>query len=75
MVTQRINIIGVGGIPQVLKGDDLPELFVRAALDQGDPFEEGDVLVVAQKVVSKAEGRLVNLHGIEPSDRAIGFAA
>ncbi len=75
MVTQRINIIGVGGIPQVLKGDDLPELFVRAALEQGDPFEEEDVLVVAQKVVSKAEGRLVSLHEIEPSDRAISFAA
>ncbi len=75
MATQRINIIGIGGIPQVEPGDDVPELFVRAALEQGDPFEEGDVLVVAQKVVSKAEGRQVSLLGVEPSERAIRFAA
>lgn len=75
MVSQRISIIGIGGIPQVRPGDDLPELFVGAALEQGDALEEGDVLVVAQKVVSKAEGRLVSLLEIEPSERALRFAA
>ncbi len=75
MSPQRIEIIGVGGIPEVTPGDRLADLFVSAAGDQGCVIRSGDVLVVAQKVVSKAEGRLVKLAGVTPKQRAIDFAA
>ena len=58
-------MIPVEGIPEVREGDDLAGLLAAAAA-----FEDGDVLVVAQKVVSKAEGRVVRLDGVEPSEAA-----
>jgi coenzyme F420-0:L-glutamate ligase / coenzyme F420-1:gamma-L-glutamate ligase len=72
---QRISVIGIGGIPEVTAGDPLAELFVAAAGAQGDAFADGDVLIVAQKVVSKSEDRFVELASITPSQRAKDFAA
>ena len=66
----RIEVIGVAGIPEVAPGDRLGEMVAAAAERQGTPVETGDVMVVTQKVVSKAEGRLVDLRDVEPS----GFA-
>jgi coenzyme F420-0:L-glutamate ligase/coenzyme F420-1:gamma-L-glutamate ligase len=63
----RIQIIGVTGLPEVKAGDPLGEMVVAAAARQGTPVESGDVLVVTQKVVSKAEGRVVDLKTVEPS--------
>ncbi|HET8969273.1 MAG TPA: coenzyme F420-0:L-glutamate ligase, partial [Gaiellaceae bacterium] len=57
------------GIPELEDGDDLAALLADAAARVGG-FETGDVLVVAQKAVSKVEGRVVELTGIEPSERA-----
>src|SRR3972149_839624 len=58
------------GIPMVQPGDDLAEL-IRRALDRGRiVLSDGDILVLAQKVVSKAEGRLVNLTAVAPSSLA-----
>jgi coenzyme F420-0:L-glutamate ligase/coenzyme F420-1:gamma-L-glutamate ligase len=71
---QRIHVIGVGGIPEVTPGDRLADLFVTAAQAQGDHIADGDVLIVAQKVVSKSEDRFVDLASITPSQRAIEFA-
>lgn len=59
MTARGIRILPVMGVPEVSVGDDLAELFVAAL--QPAAFEEGDVLVVTQKVVSKAEGRVVPL--------------
>ena len=59
-------------LPEVQPGDDLAA-FLAAA--HGGPFEPGDVLVVSHKVVSKAEGRLVALREVEPSERATALAA
>ncbi len=61
-----VRIIGVRGMPEVRPGDDLPGLILDAAQRQGLAFEAGDVLVVTQKVVSKAEGRIVALDDVEP---------
>jgi coenzyme F420-0:L-glutamate ligase/coenzyme F420-1:gamma-L-glutamate ligase len=61
----ELRVIPVEGIPEVREGDDLAALLAAAAA-----FEDGDVLVVAQKVVSKAEGRVVSLDGVEPSEAA-----
>jgi coenzyme F420-0:L-glutamate ligase / coenzyme F420-1:gamma-L-glutamate ligase len=55
----------VTGLPEVEKGDDLAELVTREA-----EVEDGDVLVLAQKIVSKSEGRVVRLADVEPSERA-----
>ena len=57
------------GIPELEEGDDLAALLVEAAA-RGTGFEQDDVLVVAQKAVSKVEGRVVDLADIEPSERA-----
>lgn len=61
------------GIPLVAPGDDLVSLIVAASCDVSP--SPGDVLVVAQKVVSKAEGRLVRLADVTPGDRAVALAA
>lgn len=68
-----LEILPVGGIPEVRPGDDPAILVARAA---GDDFlKPGDVVVVTHKIVSKAEGRLVDLATVEPSALAKGFAA
>ena len=67
-----LEILPVGGIPEIRPGDDLPELIDRAA---GENLREGDVLIATHKIVSKAEGRLVDLRAIEPSAIAKDFAA
>ncbi len=56
------RVIGVEGLPEIGEGDDLGAL-IAAAVE----LEDGDVVVVAQKVVSKAEGRVRSLDGVEPS--------
>ncbi len=61
------RIIALQGMPEVRPGDDLTALILEAAERQSLAFEQGDVLVVTQKVVSKAEGRIVDLESVEPS--------
>jgi coenzyme F420-0:L-glutamate ligase / coenzyme F420-1:gamma-L-glutamate ligase len=61
-----LRVIGLEGIPEVRPGDDVPALIASAAERVGG-LEEGDVVAVAHKVVSKAEGRLVRLDDVEPS--------
>ncbi|MDQ3639701.1 MAG: coenzyme F420-0:L-glutamate ligase [Actinomycetota bacterium] len=68
-----LEILPIGGIPEVRPGDDPSALIARAAGD--DLLKTGDVVVVTHKVVSKAEGRLVDLATVEPSALAKGFAA
>jgi coenzyme F420-0:L-glutamate ligase/coenzyme F420-1:gamma-L-glutamate ligase len=64
-----INVLPLEGIPEIEAGDDLAGLLAEAA-DRTGGFEPGDVLVVAQKAVSKAEGRVVALSDVEPSEEA-----
>jgi len=75
MGTPELRVIGVGGLPEVSRGDDLAALIQRAAEGQGTPLEAGDVVVVTQKVVSKAEGRTVILADVEPGPEAVRLAA
>jgi coenzyme F420-0:L-glutamate ligase/coenzyme F420-1:gamma-L-glutamate ligase len=66
----RYEVIGVGGIGEVQPGDDVGRLIVEAAAAQATPLAADDVLVVGQKIVSKAEGRLLRLSAVEPSEAA-----
>src|SRR5215471_6480884 len=63
------------GIKLVEPGDDLGDIAVAAFAANRLVLEAGDVLVVAQKIVSKAEGRYVDVATVEPSERAIALGA
>lgn len=61
-------------IPIIRQGDRLPDIITAALQENNLPLEDDDILVVAQKIVSKAEGRLVNLAAVLPSHRALELA-
>jgi coenzyme F420-0:L-glutamate ligase/coenzyme F420-1:gamma-L-glutamate ligase len=67
-------LIPIRGIPEVRPGDDLGLMISRAADKMKFKLADGDIVVVAQKIVSKAEGRLVNLESVTPSEFAIEIA-
>jgi coenzyme F420-0:L-glutamate ligase/coenzyme F420-1:gamma-L-glutamate ligase len=66
----HLELIGVEGLPEVRPGDDLGEL-----IGSRSKFERGDVIVVAQKVVSKAEGRIISLQNVKAGAKAQSIAA
>jgi len=70
----RFEVIGVAGMPEIARGDDLGPLVVDAAHAQGTPLAHGDLLVVSQKIVSKTEGRIVRLDQVTVSPRAQALA-
>jgi coenzyme F420-0:L-glutamate ligase/coenzyme F420-1:gamma-L-glutamate ligase len=74
-VTVRLELIALDGIPEVAPGDDLPALVADAVAVSGLTLADDDVVVVTQKIVSKAEGRLVDLATVEPSALAREWAA
>ena len=73
-IINTVSIFGINGIPEIQPGDRLGQTIVEAAAAQGTALESGDIVVVTQKIVSKAEGRLVKLSTVEPSDFAVNFA-
>jgi coenzyme F420-0:L-glutamate ligase/coenzyme F420-1:gamma-L-glutamate ligase len=70
-----LRLFAIPGLPEIRKGEDLAERIAAAAREAGLRFEGGDVLVVAQKTVSKAEGCVVSLATIKPSAKAQALAA
>lgn len=75
MVAKRgLTLTALPGIPEIAPGANLGAVLAEAVERAGCTLEAGDVLVVAQKVVSKAEGRTVLLSEVEPSGRAIELA-
>jgi coenzyme F420-0:L-glutamate ligase/coenzyme F420-1:gamma-L-glutamate ligase len=69
-----IKIIGVRGLPVIKEGDDLAEMICKAAEKQGTSIQEGDIIVIAHIVISRAEGNVVNLNSVVPSGFAKAFA-
>ena len=63
------SVFGLPGIPELREGDDLAALILERA-----DLEDGDVVVVAQKAISKIEGRVVRIADVEPSERAYEIA-
>jgi coenzyme F420-0:L-glutamate ligase/coenzyme F420-1:gamma-L-glutamate ligase len=74
-MVSEVTIKALAGIKLVEPGDDLGAVTVAAFCANGLTPQEGDVLVVAQKVVSKAEGRYVDVASVEPSAQAVALAA
>jgi coenzyme F420-0:L-glutamate ligase / coenzyme F420-1:gamma-L-glutamate ligase len=75
MMPSEIRIIGLTGMPEVSAGDDLALLVAESARRMNFEVADEDIFVIAQKVVSKAEGRAVRLDSIEPSPFACDWAA
>ena len=71
----RFETIGIEGLPEIRPGDPIAELILAAAARQGTPVIADDVLVIGQKIVSKAEGRLLRLADVTPSPIAAAMAA
>jgi coenzyme F420-0:L-glutamate ligase/coenzyme F420-1:gamma-L-glutamate ligase len=70
-----LSLTPLPGIPLVQPGDSLPDLILAGLERASLVLADGDILVLAQKIVSKAEGRLVNLATVTPSARALELAA
>lgn len=75
MVSSRIEVIGITGLPEITAGDDLTSLIIDACRRESLGLVDGDVVVVTQKIVSKTEGCVVALDSIDPSHVATSFAA
>jgi len=65
-----VEVIAVENLPLIVEGDDLAELICNAAEKQNTPIQEKDVVVITHVAVAKAEGNVVNLDEVVPSDRA-----
>jgi len=74
-MSSQLTITGLKGVPLVKAGDDLGALALAAYAASGLAPADGDVLVVAQKIVSKAEDRIVDVASVEPSAQAVALAA
>jgi len=70
----QVQIFPLPGLPEIRRGDDLSRLIVDCVHDSDIEIADGDVFVVAQKIVSKAEGRVVELNSVIPSERALTWA-
>jgi len=69
-LAKTVSIVGLVGFPMAKAGDDVAELIVTVARKESVALDDGDVVVVGHKIVSKAEGRTVQLKEVKPSSRA-----
>lgn len=69
-----LTLFALKGLPLVSPGDDLARLIIETLKKNDQTLRDGDVVVIAQKIVSKAEGRLVNLTTVTPTEAAINYA-
>jgi coenzyme F420-0:L-glutamate ligase / coenzyme F420-1:gamma-L-glutamate ligase len=72
---RSMTVFTLPGIPEVQAGDDLAALIADALEAAGETLELGDIIVTAQKIVSKAEGRYIELADMTPGDEALEWAA
>jgi coenzyme F420-0:L-glutamate ligase / coenzyme F420-1:gamma-L-glutamate ligase len=69
-----LTIFGVPGLPEIAAGTDLATAIIEAAAAAGSALQSGDVVVVTSKIVSKAEGRSLELADVQPSEFAIAWS-
>ena len=70
----ELRLLPIGGLPEIRPGSDLAQCVVSAARRATIRFEDSDILVIAQKIVSKSEGALVRLASVKPSPKAFALA-
>ncbi len=70
----ELILTGIAALPEVVLGADLADLLTAALTHMNSPLQSGDVIVLAQKIISKAEGRTVHLADVQPSARAQSLA-
>jgi coenzyme F420-0:L-glutamate ligase/coenzyme F420-1:gamma-L-glutamate ligase len=73
-LSSTIQLTPILGIPEISPGDDIGAMIAHSAVGMKFELAHGDILIIAQKIVSKAEGRLVNLESIIPSEFARSIA-
>ena len=66
-----LTLTSLQNIPLIRRDDNLADILVKSSRESGLEFQDDDILVLAQKIVSKAEGRMVNLNSVQPSQRSI----
>jgi coenzyme F420-0:L-glutamate ligase/coenzyme F420-1:gamma-L-glutamate ligase len=71
----KLTLASLSGIPLIRQGNNLADIVVRALQENNVSLEDNDILVFAQKIISKAEGRRINLVTVTPSTRALELAA
>ncbi|HLI46045.1 MAG TPA: coenzyme F420-0:L-glutamate ligase [Geobacterales bacterium] len=71
---RKIEIYGLEGIPEIKPGDDLSEIIIEAVEKNGLTIKDDDIFVIAQKIVSKSENRIVDLNDVIPSEESIKIA-
>src|SRR5687767_4336901 len=71
----RVELIGVPGVPLIDTGDDLAGILAEAIRGNGLALQDDDVIVITSKVISKSEGRWVNLNTVSPDAEAHRIAA
>ncbi|MBV6393560.1 MAG: Coenzyme F420:L-glutamate ligase [Anaerolineales bacterium] len=69
-----LSLTALNNVPLIRHGDDLADILVKALADSRIELQDEDILVLAQKIVSKSEGRMVNLADVNPSTRALELA-
>ena len=69
-----LSVFVIPGLPEIRKNQNLAKLIARAARKAGIAFEQNDILVVAQKIISKSEGRVVHLSKVKPSPESQALA-
>lgn len=70
----RLEIIGIGGLPEITDGDDLTRLFLDALQDQNRELEDGDAIIFTSKIISKSDGRVIDLRTVPVSAEAARIA-
>lgn len=71
---KKLTLTAIEGIPLIEPGDDLAEIINQSIEQVGESLQNNDVLVIAQKIVSKSEGRYISLADITPSSEALELA-
>jgi coenzyme F420-0:L-glutamate ligase/coenzyme F420-1:gamma-L-glutamate ligase len=69
-----LQIFGIPGLPEIVEGADLAAMIAEAASDAGMPLANGDIVVVTSKIVSKSEGRTIELASVDPSPFAVEWS-
>ena len=70
----KVSIIPLHNLPLIRRGDDLVNIIIGCLSDSGEELLNGDILVLSQKIVSKAEGNTADLNEVTPSEEALELA-